>query len=150
MLEKSPNSFKLIVADNRNLRLIEVKSVSYILFRVKTIGHIALYEKYRHNVPMVTKEQIGAVLKTIPDPELGISIWDLGLIYDMDIDDKGNVHIVMTLTSIGCPLFGTIQRVIEEGLKEIKGVKTGTVDLTFEPPWSMDKMTPEAKAQLGF
>lgn len=115
-----------------------------------TIGHIALPIEFRDNARMVQKEQIIAVLKEIPDPELGISIWDLGLIYDIDTDPKGNVHIVMTLTSIGCPLFGSIQGLIEERLQEIPNITAVSVDLTFEPPWSMDRMTPEAKAQLGF
>ena len=98
---------------------------------------------------MIARENIVAVLKTIPDPELNISIWDLGLIYDLTIDAKGNVEVIMTLTSVGCPLFGTIEHDIEEQVLKIKGVKKVTVELTFEPPWSMDRMTDDARAQLG-
>lgn len=86
----------------------------------------------------------------MPDPELNISIWDLGLIYDLAIDEKkGHVKIVMTLTSVGCPLFSTIESEIRDRIKKIKGVKTVAVELTFEPAWSVDLMTDEARAQLG-
>ncbi|MFH0749664.1 MAG: iron-sulfur cluster assembly protein [Candidatus Gottesmanbacteria bacterium] len=98
---------------------------------------------------MVQREHIVDALRHIPDPELGISIWDLGLIYDLHIDPKGNIEVVMTLTSVGCPLFGTIQSDIEEHVKKVKGVKKVTIELTFEPPWSVDRMTDEARAQLG-
>jgi metal-sulfur cluster biosynthetic enzyme len=98
----------------------------------------------------VTKKRIIDILKTIPDPELGISIWDLGLVYDVGIDPKtGDVRLLMTLTSIGCPLFATIETVVREKLEGVRGLGTLTVDLTFDPPWTMDKMSDEAKAQLG-
>ena len=95
------------------------------------------------------RPQVEKVLKEIMDPELNISLWDLGLIYDLNIND-GHVEVVMTLTSVGCPLFGTIQGDIEEHVKKIKGVKHVSVELTFEPPWSMDRMSEEARANLGF
>ncbi len=95
------------------------------------------------------RSKIEKVLKEIMDPELHISLWDLGLIYDLHIDEKGNVEVIMTLTSVGCPLFGTIQGDIEEQIKKIKGVKKVTVELTFEPPWSIELMSEDARAQLG-
>lgn len=99
---------------------------------------------------MITKKQIEAVLDTIPDPEMGISIFSLGLIYNVEVDKQGHVRILMTLTSIGCPLFDQIQGPIVEKLMELKGVKKVEVELTFEPPWSPDTMSEEAKLQLGF
>ncbi|MBI5620239.1 metal-sulfur cluster assembly factor [Candidatus Gottesmanbacteria bacterium] len=99
---------------------------------------------------MVTKQDIEYVLKTIPDPEIGVSLWDLGLIYEITIDKKNaTVRILMTLTTIGCPLFDLIAGPIREEVGKLKGVKRVEVELTFEPPWSMDRMTEEAKAQLG-
>ena len=95
------------------------------------------------------KTLVYSVLKTIPDPELGISIWDLGLIYKVDIKE-GNVSILMTLTSIGCPLFEVIETSIKEKVINIKGVKKVFIDVTFEPPWNMSKMSRKAKSQLGF
>jgi len=98
---------------------------------------------------MVTKKQVEAVLKTIPDPEIGVSLWDLGLIYDIKIK-KDTVEIVMTLTTIGCPLFSSIETPIREEVSKLPGVKGVHVDLTFEPPWNMDRMSESAKLQLGF
>ncbi len=100
---------------------------------------------------MPIKKDIENVLKSIPDPEIGVSLWDLGLVYDIDIDHKAeSVRILMTLTTIGCPLFDLIAGPIREEVGKIKGVKRVEVELTFEPPWSMDKMSEEAKQQLGF
>lgn len=99
---------------------------------------------------MPTKRDIEAVLKTIPDPEIGISIYDLGLIYDIRIDEETKViTIVMTLTTIGCPLFSMIAEPIKERLKELDDVSDVIVELTFDPPWNIDKMTPEAREELG-
>ena len=99
---------------------------------------------------MVTKAQILKILKTVPDPELGISVVDLGLIYGIDIDRKRSiVTIRMTLTSIGCPLYNLIADPIKDRIGKIKGVKSVNVELTFEPPWTPEKMSPDAKARLG-
>jgi len=98
---------------------------------------------------MVTKNQIIAVLKKVMDPELQVSIYDLGLIYDISIGKKGDVRILMSLTSIGCPLFTVIQSDMEEQVKKIKGVTNVSIELTFDPPWNMDKMSTEAKVHLG-
>ena len=98
---------------------------------------------------MVTKKQVEEVLKTIPDPEIGVSLWDLGLIYS--IKTKGSVvEIVMTLTTIGCPLFSLISDPIKKEVGKLPGVTEVRVELTFEPPWNMDRMSDSAKAQLGF
>lgn len=100
---------------------------------------------------MPTKHDIEKVLREIPDPEIGVSILDLGLIYDIGVDEKsGTVRILMTLTSIGCPLFDQIAMPIRERVGKLKGVKKVDVDLTFEPPWDTEKMSEEAKMQLGF
>ena len=98
---------------------------------------------------MITKEAVETVLKTIPDPELGISILDLGLIYNVDVDSTGNVHILMTLTTIGCPLFSLIEGPIKQEVAKLNGVKDITVELTFDPAWSVEKISEDAKAQLG-
>ena len=89
-------------------------------------------------------------LEEVPDPELGISIVELGLIYDVDFNKKGEVEVLMTLTTMGCPLFDLIRDPIEHSLSKIKGVKKVTVNLTFEPPWNVEKMSKEAKIKLGF
>ncbi|MEK7577656.1 MAG: metal-sulfur cluster assembly factor [Patescibacteria group bacterium] len=100
---------------------------------------------------MVTKAQIETVLRNIPDPEIGVSLWELGLIYDIKIDEKsGIVTVIMTLTTIGCPLFSLIANPIKKEVGVLKGVKGVDVELTFEPPWNMERMSDDAKTQLGF
>ena len=99
----------------------------------------------------IQKKDIERILKTIPDPEIGVSLWDLGLVYHIDIDKKiGKVTILMTLTTVGCPLFDQIAGPIREEVGKLKGVTSVEVELTFEPPWNMDRMSEEAKVQLGF
>jgi len=102
-----------------------------------------------HGMP--TKRDIEEVLRHIPDPEIGVSLWDLGLIYGIDVDTKsGKVSVRMTLTTIGCPLFRLIADPIKKEVGTLPGVKRVDVELTFEPPWSPEKMSAEAKRQLGF
>lgn len=88
-------------------------------------------------------------LKEVLDPELGVSIVDLGLVYDISVDQAGACKILMTLTTIGCPLFGQIQKDIEDRAMEVDGVEDVSVELTFDPPWTPDKMTKETRIRLG-
>jgi len=97
---------------------------------------------------MVTKEEIVTVLKDCYDPEIPINIWDLGLVYDINIQE-GNVGIKMTLTAPGCMMGGMIADDVKAKLKALNGVKDAKVDLVFDPPWTPDKMSEEAKAQMG-
>lgn len=99
---------------------------------------------------MITKDEVLAKIQPILDPELGISIVDLGLIYDVTIDEDNAIVVKMTLTTIGCPLFSLIAEPIKSNVKELKGVTEVLVELTFEPPWGPEKMSEEAKIQLGF
>lgn len=94
------------------------------------------------------KSNIEKALETVLDPELGISIVDLGLIFDMSIK-KNSVKITMTLTTIGCPLFQTIENEIKEKILSVPGVETVEVDLTFNPPWNSSRLSEKAKAELG-
>lgn len=98
----------------------------------------------------ITKDAIITVLQSVPDPELNVSIWDLGLVYEVHVEpETNNVRILMTLTSIGCPLFSTIESQMKESLEQISGVGAITIDLTFEPPWTMERMSQDAKLTLG-
>jgi len=93
----------------------------------------------------IKKRVIEEVLKKVSDPEIPISVWDLGLVYDLDVTDDGIVKIRMTMTSPGCPVSGQILWQITNMIKEIPGVKDVDIDLTFEPPWTPFKMTEEGR-----
>jgi len=95
------------------------------------------------------KDEIKKRLKNVLDPELNISIVDLGLIYDIKINKKKEVKIIMTLTTIGCPLFPIIENEVKRSLKDLK-LKNLELVLTFDPPWTMDMMSQESKLSLGF
>ncbi|KKW11111.1 MAG: hypothetical protein UY49_C0008G0004 [Microgenomates group bacterium GW2011_GWC1_49_7] len=99
---------------------------------------------------MANKKDVEKVLESIPDPEIGVSLVDLGLIYNIEIDKSGKIEILMTLTTIGCPLFDQIAGPIREQVGKLAGVKEVEVLLTFEPPWKPEMMSADAKAQLGF
>ena len=97
---------------------------------------------------MVTMEDIVAALKECYDPEIPVNVWDLGLIYDVNVDgDK--VHVKMTLTAPGCPMHRFISEDVKKRLQGISGVKEATVEVVWDPPWNPDKMSKEARAQLG-
>ena len=97
---------------------------------------------------MVTMEEIVQALKECYDPEIPVNVWDLGLIYDVNVDaDK--VHVKMTLTAPGCPMHTFISEEVKSRLKSISGVKEATVEVVWDPPWNPDRMSKEAKAQLG-
>jgi metal-sulfur cluster biosynthetic enzyme len=93
--------------------------------------------------------QVREKLHLVLDPELGISIVELGLIYGISVDTDGKCTITMTLTTMGCPLFGQIQKEIEDRVMELDGIEDVETSLTFDPPWTIEKMTTEAKIQLG-
>ena len=100
---------------------------------------------------MPSKQEIEDIMKTIPDPEIGVSLYDLGLIYNIDFNEpKKIVTITITLTTIGCPLFNLISDPIKEKVGALPDVSDVIVELTFEPPWSPDRMSEDAKMQLGF
>ena len=94
--------------------------------------------------------QIIEVLQGIYDPEIPANIYDLGLVYRIDINDAGYVNITMTLTAPGCPVAGEIIMEVNNKVREVAGVTDVNVMLTFTPPWSRDMMTEEAKLELGF
>ena len=92
---------------------------------------------------------IVAALKTVYDPEIPADIYELGLIYKIDVDDARNVAIDMTLTSPGCPVAGEMPGWVENAVGSVAGVGQVTVKLTFDPPWDKDRMSDEAKLLLG-
>lgn len=99
---------------------------------------------------MLTEKDVMDKLREVPDPELGISVVDLGLIYGVEIEKDGLVTVNMTLTTIGCPLFSLIAEPIKEKVGKLEGVKEVLVNLSFDPPWTPEMMSEEAKIHLGF
>ena len=97
---------------------------------------------------MVTMEEIVKALKECYDPEIPVNVWDLGLIYDVAVDEE-KVHVKMTLTAPGCPMHTFISQEVKKKLQSVNGVKEATVEVVWDPPWSPDKMSPDAKVQLG-
>jgi len=92
---------------------------------------------------------IVAALKTVYDPEIPADIYELGLIYKIDVDDDRNIVIEMTLTSPGCPVAGEMPMWVENAVAAVPGVGQVSVKLTFDPPWDKDRMSDEAKLALG-
>ena len=104
----------------------------------------------------LTDEQIASlgeegirVLKTIYDPEIPVDIYELGLIYDVQISDEGEAKVLMTLTTPNCPVAESLPMEVEEKVGEIEGITKSKVEITFEPEWEKDMMSEEAKFELG-
>src|SRR5688572_24443027 len=89
-------------------------------------------------------------IKTCFDPEIPVDIWELGLIYELDLDDENNLKITMTLTSPNCPVAETLPAEVENKLKLVQGINSATLTLTFEPTWTKDMMSEVAQLELGF
>ena len=95
-------------------------------------------------------EKIIKVLKTVYDPEIPVDIYELGLIYDVLVNDNSQVKIIMTLTTPNCPVADSLPKEVEDKVKLLSEVSDAKVELTFEPPWTRDLMSEEAKLELGF
>jgi FeS assembly SUF system protein len=111
--------------------------ISPIPEQLKTVEYKALEGK------------IIAALMTVFDPEIPVNIYDLGLIYDIEIDPENNVHVRMTLTAPGCPVAGSLPGEVEKRIEAIPEVKSATVDLVWDPPWDRDMMSETAMLTLG-
>jgi FeS assembly SUF system protein len=98
---------------------------------------------------MTMKDQIVAALKKVYDPEMPVNIYELGLIYGLDVDDEGNVGIRMTLTAPNCPVAGILPAQVEAAARAVPGVTAVKLELTFDPPWTKDRMSEAAKLALG-
>ncbi len=94
-------------------------------------------------------DKIVKVIKTIYDPEIPVDVYELGLIYDVFVNEDHEVKILMTLTTPNCPVAESLPQEVEDKVKSIKMVKDAEVEITFDPPWSQDLMSEEAKLELG-
>ncbi len=96
------------------------------------------------------EEKIVDVLKTVYDPEIPVNIYDLGMIYKIDVDDKGNLDMDMTFTAPSCPAADFILEDVRTKVESVEGVKTANINLVFEPAWDQSMMSEEARVELGF
>lgn len=103
------------------------------------------------NIPAVSlRDKVEEVLHNVYDPEIPVNIFDLGLVYEVKIGDKGDVKITMTLTAPACPAAGEIVHDVQQKIEALDGVLDCHVQLTFDPPWTKDMMSEEARLELGF
>jgi metal-sulfur cluster biosynthetic enzyme len=109
----------------------------------------AAYVRTSTLVAMPTKEEVVDALRQVEDPELGMDIVELGLMYDVEVEGP-NVHVTYTLTSMGCPVGPMIEEQIQQVTAEVPGVESVEAELTWSPPWSPEKMSDDAKFILGF
>jgi metal-sulfur cluster biosynthetic enzyme len=96
------------------------------------------------------REEVTEVLKTVNDPELGIDIFNLGLVYEVEVNESNDVKVDFTLTTMGCPIAPMIEDEIKQATAGIEGIGEVTAELVMYPPWSPEKMTPLARSALGF
>ena len=101
------------------------------------------------NDPLMTQNVID-MIKTCFDPEIPVDIWELGLIYEITLDEENNLKVVMTLTSPSCPVAETLPPEVEEKLRTIPGIKSASIMISFEPPWTKEMMSEVAQVELGF
>ena len=99
--------------------------------------------------PGPLRDEIIAALKTVHDPEIPVNIYDLGLIYELGVAGDGAVHVQMTLTAPGCPVAGSLVREVHDKVRSIRGVKRAKTELVWEPPWTQERLSDEAKLELG-
>ncbi|MDR9407063.1 MAG: SUF system Fe-S cluster assembly protein [Spiribacter sp.] len=100
--------------------------------------------------PDSLREAVVAALKHVYDPEIPVDVYELGLIYAIDVDADGFVDVTMTLTSPACPVAGQMPIMVRAAVEQVSGVQAAEVELTWEPPWTQDRMSESARLQLGF
>ncbi len=115
-----------------------------------TKNYISILGKASKVKSLVDRESVIAALKTVEDPELFINIYDLGFIYDIEIDDFGNIEVTMTLTAPGCPVADILPIAAANSVLGVAGVGEVKVALVWDPPWSLDKVSDEVKELIEF
>jgi len=98
---------------------------------------------------MMLKDDVIDAIKTVYDPEIPVNIWEVGLVYEVDVGDDGRVRIVMTLTSPMCPVAESLPIWVEDAVERVDGVSKASVEITWDPPWDPEMMSEAAKLELG-
>jgi len=99
--------------------------------------------------PAILKDRIVQAMKTVYDPEIPVNIYDLGLIYELDVSESGDVLVRMTLTAPGCPVAGSLVQEVHDRVRETLGVRHAKTELVWDPPWTQDNLSFEARLELG-
>ena len=126
------------------------KTFSDFMPKTNSEGEIVIGEFSHQSSIKLTTDEVIKKLSTIKDPELGINIYDLGLIYDIKIDEGNNVNITMTLTTVNCPVADSFPLDIAKNIVSMENIGQVKVKLTFDPPWNKDMMSDEARLALGY
>ena len=126
------------------------KTLSDFMPKTNSEGEIIIGEFSHQSSIKLTADEVIKKLLTIKDPELGINIYDLGLIYDIKIDEGNNVNITMTLTTVNCPVADSFPLDIAKNIASLENSGQVKVKLTFDPPWNKDMMSDDARLALGY
>ena len=126
------------------------KTLSDFMPKTNNEGEIVYGEFSTQSSVKLNTDEIIKKLSTIKDPELGINIYDLGLIYDIKIDEGNNVKITMTLTTVNCPVADSFPLDIAKNITSLENIGQVKVKLTFDPPWNKDMMSDDARIALGY
>ena len=126
------------------------KNLSDFMPKTNSEGEIVYGEFSTQSSINLSTDEIIKKLSTIKDPELGINIYDLGLIYDIKIDEGNNVKITMTLTTVNCPVADSFPLDIAKNITSLENIGQVKVKLTFDPPWNKDMMSDDARIALGY
>ena len=126
------------------------KTLSDFMPKTNSEGEIVIGEFSHQSSIKLTTDEVIKKLSTINDPELGINIYDLGLIYDIKIDEGNNVNITMTLTTVNCPVADSFPLDIAKNIISLENTGQVKVKLTFDPPWNKDMMSDDARLALGY
>ena len=126
------------------------KTLSDFMPKTNSEGEIIIGEFSQKSSIKLTTDEVIKKLSTIKDPELGINIYDLGLIYDIEIDEGNNVNITMTLTTVNCPVADSFPLDVAKNITSLENTGQVKVKLTFDPPWNKDMMSDDARLALGY
>ena len=126
------------------------KTLSDFMPKTNSEGEIIIGEFSQQSSIKLTTDEVIKKLSTIKDPELGINIYDLGLIYDIKIDEGNNVNITMTLTTVNCPVADSFPLDIAKNITSLENTGQVKVKLTFDPPWNKDMISDDARLALGY
>ena len=126
------------------------KTLSDFMPKTNSEGEIIIGELAQQSSIKLTTDEVIKKLSTIKDPELGINIYDLGLIYDIEIDEGNNVNITMTLTTVNCPVADSFPLDVAKNITSLENTGQVKVKLTFDPPWNKDMMSDDARLALGY